>query len=93
MLDLLKFLAVGPLGTITNLIFFIFFVDIMEGDINTGPASAFIFAAGQNYLSNHLWTFTSQMSDSPVFIQDYIIFQSTMESNYPGIGYSRRNGI
>ena len=44
--DLLKFLAVGSLGTITNLIFFFFFVDIMEGDINTGTAGAFIFAAG-----------------------------------------------
>ena len=72
--DLLKFLAVGSLGTITNLIFFFFFVDIMEGDINTGAAGAFIFAAGQNYLLNHWWTFTSQMSDSPISLRGYIRF-------------------
>ncbi len=72
--DLLKFLAVGSLGTITNLIFFFFFVDIMEGDINTGAAGAFISAAGQNYLLNHWWTFTNQMSDSPISLQGYIRF-------------------
>ena len=91
--DLLKFLVVGSLGTITNLIFFFFFVDIMEGDINTGAAGAFIFAVGQNHLLNHWWAFTSQMSDSPISLRGYIIFQSAMESNCPGIGYSRRNGI
>ena len=72
--DLLKFLTVGSLGTITNLIFFFFFVDIMEGDINTGAAGAFVSAAGQNYLLNHWWTFTSQMSDSPISLQGYIRF-------------------
>ena len=47
--DLLKFLVVGSLGTITNLIFFFFFVDIIDGDINTGAACAFIFQVGQNH--------------------------------------------
>ena len=46
----------------------------MEGDINTGAAGAFIFAAGQNYLLNHWWTFTNQMSDSPISLQGYIRF-------------------
>ena len=41
---------------------------------NRFTACAFISAAGQNYLLNHWWTFTNQMSDSPISLQGYIRF-------------------
>ena len=41
---------------------------------NRFTACAFISAAGQNYLLNRWWTFTNQMSDSPISLQGYIRF-------------------
>ena len=56
-----KFLAVGLLGTITNLTLFYIFVDIMMFPALQISIITFLIASLQNYILNHFWTFTKDM--------------------------------
>ena len=69
-----KFLAVGLLGTITNLTLFYIFVDIMMFPALQISIITFLIASLQNYILNHFWTFTKTMDAEPPKILNYFRF-------------------
>ena len=68
-----KFLAVGLLGTITNLTLFYIFVDIMMFPALQISIITFLIASLQNYILNHFWTFTKDMG------ANHLKFQTTLD--------------
>ena len=69
-----KFLAVGLLGTITNLALFYIFVDILMFPALQISIITFLIASLQNYILNHFWTFTKTMDAEPPKILNYFRF-------------------
>ena len=67
-----KFLTVGLLGTLTNLILFYIFVD--RWDFSALPVSTIIFLISsiQNYYLNHIWTFSDRTVNQPVGLVSYV---------------------
>jgi putative flippase GtrA len=55
--SLLRFLFVGALGTIVNMIFFFIFADYLNFNASISSIIAFCVAVTQNYFLNHLWSF------------------------------------
>jgi putative flippase GtrA len=55
--SLLRFLFVGALGTIVNIIIFYIFADYLNINANISSISAFLVAVTHNYLLNHIWSF------------------------------------
>ena len=53
----LKFAVTGGLGTVTNLILFFIFADMLHLPPSAVSIGCFIICASQNYCLNHLWTF------------------------------------
>ena len=70
----LRFLIVGGLGTITNLVLFFLLVDILQFRPIPITVSTFIIAALQNYLLNHYWTFSDITKKKPANINGLIKF-------------------
>lgn len=70
----LKFLLVGGLGTITNLIIFFLLVDILNFRHIPVTIGAFIVTVIQNYLLNHYWTFSDVTKKKPANINGLIKF-------------------
>ena len=60
-----KFLAVGLLGTISNLTLFYIFVDRLMFPALQISIITFLIASLQNYILNHFWTFTKTMDAEP----------------------------
>ena len=58
-----QFLIVGLLGTITNLVLFYIFVDILFYPPIIISVLSFLFASMQNYLLNHFWTFKKKIDE------------------------------
>jgi len=54
----IKFLLVGGIGTISNLIIFFLFTDVLHYHYIPVAIGAFIVTASQNYILNHYWTFS-----------------------------------
>ena len=69
-----KFLAVGLLGTISNLTLFYIFVDILMFPALQISMITFLIASLQNYILNHFWTFTKTMDAEPPKILNYFRF-------------------
>lgn len=69
-----RFLVVGLLGTITNLLIFFVLVDLRKWDPTVGSVLAFIIAVCQNYLLNHIWTFAHQVRGTTVSFKGYFRF-------------------
>ena len=69
-----KFLTVGLLGTLTNLILFYIFVD--RWDFSALPVSTIIFLISsiQNYYLNHIWTFSDRTVNQPIGLISYVIY-------------------
>ena len=55
--SLLRFLFVGALGTIVNIIIFFIFADYLNINANISSIIAFLVAVTHNYLLNHIWSF------------------------------------
>lgn len=55
--SLLRFLFVGTLGTIVNVIIFFVFADYLNFNASISSIIAFCIAVTQNYFLNHLWSF------------------------------------
>ena len=55
--SLLRFLFVGALGTIVNIIIFYIFADYLNFNASISSIIAFLVAVTHNYLLNHLWSF------------------------------------
>ncbi|HPO48961.1 MAG TPA: GtrA family protein [Spirochaetota bacterium] len=70
----IKFGIVGGLGTITNLIIFFIFVDVLNFIPELIASIAFFIAATQNYLINHFWTFKEHTKDDNVSFSGWLKF-------------------
>lgn len=55
--SLLRFLFVGALGTIVNVIIFFIFADNLNFNASISSIIAFCVAVTQNYILNHVWSF------------------------------------
>jgi len=55
--NFVRFLIVGALGTIVNIIVFFIFADLLHQDVNIAAIFAFCIAVTQNYILNHTWSF------------------------------------
>jgi putative flippase GtrA len=55
--SLLRFLFVGALGTIVNVIIFFIFADYLNFNASVSSVIAFCVAVTQNYVLNHVWSF------------------------------------
>ena len=73
-MELPKFLAVGLLGTISNLTLFYIFVDRLMFPALQISIITFLIASLQNYILNHFWTFTKKMDAEPPKILNYFRF-------------------
>ena len=69
-----KFLAVGLLGTISNLTLFYIFVDRLMFPALQISIITFLIASLQNYILNNFWTFTKTMDAEPPKILNYFRF-------------------
>ena len=71
-----KFLTVGLLGTMTNLVLFYLLAD--RWGYAALPVSTFTFfiSSIQNYYLNHSWTFLDQTVNQPAGLMDYIKYLS-----------------
>ena len=69
-----KFLAVGLLGTISNLTLFYIFVDRLMFPGLQISIITFLIASLQNYILNHFWTFTKARDAEPPKILNYFRF-------------------
>ena len=69
-----KFLIVGLLGTVTNLILFYIFVDRWGFAALAASTFTFIISSLQNYFLNHIWTFSDQTVNQPVGLIYYVKF-------------------
>jgi len=65
---------VGGLGTVTNLIIFFLLVDVLLFNHLVIAVVSFLISMTQNYLLNHLWTFTEFTLDSKPTIQGLLKF-------------------
>ncbi len=54
---IMKFAVTGGLGTLTNLILFAVFADILKLEAHAVSIACFLISCTQNYIINHLWTF------------------------------------
>ena len=57
---ILKFGVTGGLGTVTNLVLFHIFADVLGFQQNAVSAGCFVISCTQNYVLNHLWTFRAE---------------------------------
>ncbi|WP_424729965.1 GtrA family protein [Methanoregula sp.] len=53
----LRFLFVGALGTVVNILIFFILADTLHFDATFSSVVAFLFAVTQNYILNHVWSF------------------------------------
>ena len=67
--EILRFLFVGSLSAITNLILFYIFADMMGVDVNISSGFAFCAGVTQNYFLNGLWSFKAV---KPLSFRDYM---------------------
>ena len=67
-----KFIIVGFLGAITNVIIFYIFVDIIGYSPLVISTIGFLFASFQNYVLNHNWTFYHITKNRPITTNDYL---------------------
>lgn len=54
---IIKFAVTGGLGTLTNLLLFTIFADILKIEAHAVSVFCFIISCTQNYIINHIWTF------------------------------------
>ena len=73
-LALPKFLVVGGLGIVTNLLIFFVLVDLKEWHPTVGAILAFVAAVIQNYVLNHRWTFAHQVRGAGVSLKRFVRF-------------------
>lgn len=62
--SLLRFLFIGLLGTITNILIFFILADSININANLVSIIAFCIAVTQNYILNHSWSFKKYVNYS-----------------------------
>ena len=71
-LKISKFLVVGSLGSVTNIVIFYVLVDKLSYDPIMVSIFSFFIASLQNYILNHYWTFLGLSNDDHISIKSYI---------------------
>lgn len=66
-----RFLVIGGLGTLSNLIIFYLLADILRVEPILSAVVAFIAAVSQNYVLNHYWSFR-QVVDYPASFKAFL---------------------
>ena len=61
---LLRFIFIGALGTIVNLIVFFILAEILNLNVNLSSVIAFCLAVTQNYTLNHTWSFRKYVNSN-----------------------------
>jgi len=69
--SLIRFLLVGALGTVVNLIIFFVFADLLNSNANASSVIAFCVAVTHNYILNHTWSFENVVNYN-VNIKSYV---------------------
>jgi putative flippase GtrA len=59
--EIIKFSITGGLGTVTNLLIFFVFADILKYPPIPVSIGCFLVSVTQNYFINHIWTFKKTM--------------------------------
>ena len=67
-----KFLTVGLLGTLTNLILFYILADRWGFAALPVSTGTFFISSLQNYYLNHIWTFSDRTINQPVGFISYV---------------------
>ena len=67
-----KFLTVGLLGTLTNLVIFYILVDRWGFAALPVSTGTFFISSLQNYYLNHIWTFSDRTVNQPVGLISYV---------------------
>ena len=75
-MKIVKFLTVGFLGMITNVVFFYALVDILLYPPLQISVIAFIITSIQNYIINHKWTFTDMTIGGSISYINYFKYLS-----------------
>ena len=70
----IKFGITGGLGTLTNLLFFFLFADIIGLPEIPVSIGCFLIAGTQNYIINHKWSFANKTSPSNLSINKWGLF-------------------
>jgi len=73
----IKFAIVGFLGTVTNLILFFIFADILKLRANPTAICVFLFVGTQNYIFHHSWTFRENTRNGKLSFLGWIKFTIT----------------
>ena len=73
---ILKFGITGGLGTVTNLILFFIFADLLKVNPRIVSVCCFILCASQNYCLNHIWTFKVENQGQPLSVKLWLKFLS-----------------
>ena len=71
-LKISKFLIVGSLGSVTNIVIFYFLVDVRSYDPIIVSILSFFIASLQNYTLNHYWTFLGLSNDNHISFKSYV---------------------
>jgi len=72
-----KFAAVGLLGTLTNLVLFFIFADVLKFWANTTAITVFLLVGAQNYIFHHSWTFRENTRNGKLSFPGWIKFTIT----------------
>ena len=69
-----KFAATGGLGTITNLVIFFIFADLLNKQVIPVSIGCFLIAVTQNYIINHLWSFKTHTVGAGLSVKRWCMF-------------------
>jgi putative flippase GtrA len=76
MYQFVKFCVTGGLGTLTNLIIFFVFSDMLYFPEIPVSIVCFFIAGTQNYIINHKWSFVLKMQNTPLSLTKWCLFLS-----------------
>jgi dolichol-phosphate mannosyltransferase len=69
-----KFAVTGGLGTITNLVIFFICADRLGLPEIPASVGCFLVAATQNYIINHIWSFSDKTEKRPPRLKQWLLF-------------------
>ncbi|QQO09458.1 glycosyltransferase [Breznakiella homolactica] len=72
--EFIKFAVTGGLGTVTNLVIFFIFADLLKLPEIPVSICCFIVAATQNYIINHHWSFRNRTESDKPSIKKWFLF-------------------
>ncbi|MCL2093914.1 MAG: glycosyltransferase family 2 protein [Treponema sp.] len=70
----IMFAITGGLGTISNLVLFFFFADLLAISANPVSIGCFLIAGTQNYILNHRWSFRQLTGGEKPSVKKWLLF-------------------